>query len=218
MFAATLAAADPALAAGGPHVIDDSEVETPGDCHLETWAAHASGDQWLGNIGAGCTPEALPMLEIGGMVTHARAPGFDDTHVGIASKLTLRPADTGLGVALAGSLGYGLDRSRLETASLIGAVTVPVSEALRFNFNAGWIWTEAGRGSEAFGGAQAELSVGSGITLMAEGFARDHGNAGGQAGLRWTSPDGRVDLDLLAGLFGDGESPTSAALGLTVRF
>jgi hypothetical protein len=207
-----------ASAAGGPHVVDDSEVEAPGVCHLENSVTHSSHDQWHINAGVGCTPEAIASLEIGGFIGHFSAAGSDETMIGITPKLTLRPADSGLGVALAGSLSYGFDRSRFETASLIAAVTVPASDELNINLNAGWTWTEAAPGSAAFAGAQAEWAVGAGVTLMAEGFARNHGKAGAQAGLRWTSPDGQIDLDLLAGRFGDGSTPTMATIGMTLRW
>jgi hypothetical protein len=48
---------------------------------------------------------------------------------------------------------------------------------------------------------------------MAEGFTRDYGKAGGQAGVRWTTGGGRIDLDLLAGRYVDGETPTSLTVG-----
>lgn len=198
-------------------MIDDSEVEAAGDCHLETWVTGASGDQWFGNAGVGCTPEAIPAVELGGFVAHAWSSGSDETVVGLAPKLNLRPADSGVGVAVAGSLVYGADRSRLEAASLIAAVTVPASQSLRANLNAGWVWSEAGPGSELFVGAQAEWQVGPSLGLMAEGFARTHGKAGAHAGLRWTSGDGRIDVDLLAGRYVDGTTPTSVTVGLTVR-
>jgi hypothetical protein len=212
-----LLAPDAALAAGGAHVIDDSEVEAAGGCHLETWVTGASDDQWLGNAGVGCTPEAIATLELGGFVAHAWSPGSDETVIGLAPKFNLRPADSGVGVAVIGSLVYGADRSRLEVASLIAAVTVPASESLRLNLNAGWVWSEAGPGSELFVGAQAEWQVGAGVGLMAEGFTRNHGKAGTHAGLRWTSGDGRIDVDLLAGRYVDGATPTSVTFGLTVR-
>lgn len=199
-------------------MIDDSEVETAGDCHVETWLTRSSHDQWHASAGLGCTPEAIPMLELGGFVGQMRSPGTDDTMIGLTPKVTLRPAESGLGIALAGSISYGLDRDRIETASLIGAVTVPAGEGLRFNVNAGWLWSEAGPGSELFAGAQAELAVGPQVSLMAEAFTRDHGKAGGQAGVRWTSGDGRIDLDLLAGRYVDGATPTSVTVGLTGRW
>ena len=211
------ACAESATAAGGPHVIDDSEVEAAGDCHLEAWLTRSSQDQWHASAGVGCTPEALPMIELGGFAGHMRAPGMDETLVGLTPKVNLRPAETGLGIALSGSVAYGLDRDRLESAALIGAVTVP-GERLRFNLNAGWGWSEAGPGSELFAGAQAELAVGPQVSLMAEAFTRDHGKAGGQAGIRWTSGDGRIDLDLLAGRYVDGATPSSVTIGLTGRW
>jgi len=198
-------------------VIDDSEVETPGDCHLETWVTDTSVDTLHLNAGLGCTPEAVPTLELGVFAGHTSVPGSDETVIGVTPKLTLRPAETGLGIAVAGSLGYGIDRSRLETASLIGAITVPATESLNINVNAGWVWTKAGVGSELFVGAQAEWAVTPSFTVVAEGFTRNHDKAGGQAGVRWT-PGGRwVDFDLLAARYGDGATPTSVTVGLTIR-
>jgi len=214
---AALLAPDAAFAAGGAHVIDDSEVEAAGNCHLETWVTGSSDDLWLANAGVGCTPETIPVLEFGGSVAHARSPASEETLVGVMPKLNLRPADSGLGVAVAGSLVYGADRSRLEAASLIAAVTVPAAESLRFNLNGGWVWAKAGPGSELFAGAQAEWQVSSAFGVMAEGFARSHGKAGAHAGVRWTSGDGRIDVDLMAGRYLDGATPTSVTFGLTLR-
>ena len=53
---------------------------------------------------------------------------------------------------------------------------------------------------------------------MAEAFARDHGKAGAQVGLRWTPRAGRFDFDLLAARFHDGATPTSLTVGATVRW
>lgn len=217
LLPAALLVPDPAVAAGGPHMIDDSEVETPGDCHAEGWVARSSYGQWHASGGAGCTPEALPTVELGAFASHSSSPGSSDTLVGLTPKLTLRPAVSGLGLALAGALGYGLDRSRLEAAALIGAVTVPAGDRLTLNLNGGWGWSETGHGHDLFVGAQAEFAAGPDVTLMAEAFTRDHGRAGAQAGLRWNPGGGRVDVDLLAGRYLDGATPTSVTLGLTVR-
>lgn len=211
-------APDSALAAGGAHIVDDSEVEAPGDCHLEMHATGSSQDARHLMAGVGCTPETLPVLELGGFVAHAWAPGHDDTVLGLAPKLNLRPADTGFGVAVAGSLGYGADSSRLEYATMIAALTIPAGDSLRINVNAGWGWTEVGPGDELVAGVQAELAVSPEVSLMAESVARDHGKVGGQAGIRWTTGNGRIDLDLLAGRFLDGATATSLTAGMTVRW
>ena len=45
------------------------------------------------------------MLELGAMVGHVDARGADETVAAIAAKANLRPAETGLGLAVIGSLG-----------------------------------------------------------------------------------------------------------------
>lgn len=42
----------------GEHVVDDAAVETPGTCHLETWATQSSGSDGLVDGAAACTREA----------------------------------------------------------------------------------------------------------------------------------------------------------------
>ena len=145
-------------------------------------------------------------------------PASDELVVGIVPKLTLRPASTGLGIAVNGLAGYGVDRGRLEYASLTGIVTLPATDSLNLNLNAGWGWNAAGTGHELFLGAQAEWTASSQFLFMAEGFTRDYGKPGGQLGARWMMPGGRVDLDLLAGRYVDSETPTSLTVGLTARW
>jgi len=67
---------------------------------------------------------------------------------------------------------------------LIAAATTPAAERVSVSLNARWIWSKAGPGSELFVGVQTEWTVGPGLSLMAEGFIRDQGKAGGQARLR----------------------------------
>lgn len=58
------------LAAGGPHIVDDAEVETPGVCHLETWATrYIPGDGYF-NLAPACTTLQMPWLEIGAAYQH----------------------------------------------------------------------------------------------------------------------------------------------------
>jgi hypothetical protein len=72
------------------------------------------------------------------------------------------------------SVGYGMDRGRFETASVIVPVTMSAGEKLWFNLNGGWLWT------------RAEIALRKNLNLMVETFTRDEGKVGGQASLRWT--------------------------------
>ncbi|MBT2187822.1 hypothetical protein [Sphingobium nicotianae] len=211
-----LLTAAPAFGAGGAHVVDDAAVETPGDCHVETWVS-ATSDGGLVNVTPGCTRTAWPNLEMGGLVTHGWSAGEQDTVAGLSSKLVLRPEQRGLGIGLSGSLGFGLDRGRFETASLIMPLTIPAGHILRFNVDAGWQWSRATDAHDLFAGGQVEIRISAGLGLMAETFGRSRGKMGGQTGLRWTVAGGRVDLDLLAGRYLDGATPNAVTFGVTVR-
>jgi len=207
----------PATASGGPHVIDDAAVETPGLCHLENWVTFSSGNSGLLNIGPGCTRRAWPNLEIGGSLSHGWTRDGNETTVGLSPKLLLRSEERGWGLALTTSVGLGVDRGRVETLSAIVPLTIPAGERLRLNFNLGWHWTRVTRDHAVFVGAQAEIAIHPELNLMVEGFTRDTGKAGGQIGLRWTPGGGAVDMDLIVGRYIDGATRDAVTIGLTLR-
>lgn len=220
LLPSALLSAGPALASGGAHVVDDAAVETPGTCHLENWVTRSSGGQWLLNSGPACTRKAWPDLEIGGFVSHAWSDdvGDGDSVIGLTPKLNLRSEERGIGVGIATGIGYGVDRGRFEMASVIVPVTIPAGKRLRFNLNGGWQWSAGAQGHDLFVGGQVEAAIMPNLGLMAEGFTRDNGKAGGQVGARWTTANGRVDVDLLAGRYVDGETPTALTIGATLRW
>ncbi len=142
---------------------------------------------------------------------------MDDTLIGLSPKLMLRSEGRGIGIGIATSVGYGVDRGRFETASVVVPVTIPAGDALRFNLNAGWQWTRAGHRHDLFVGAQAEIAIRKNLNLMVETFTRDEGKVGGQAGLRWTVAGGAVDLDLIGGRYVDGGTRSAVTFGITIR-
>lgn len=217
--ASSVLVAPMAYASGNEHVVDDAAVETPGVCHLEAWTTRFGPRQGLLNLSPACTRKAWPRLELGAGIQHAwNAGGGADTLIGPALKLNLWPEERGLSLGLASSTAYGVRARRLETASLLIPVTIPVGQRLRINLNAGWSYSSAAaRRDAAFYGAQAELTLTRDVTLMVERFRRDGGRSGSQLGLRWNPSGGRFDLDLVAGRRIDGESPRALSLGLTVR-
>ncbi|MCP1470688.1 hypothetical protein J3E64_002381 [Sphingobium sp. OAS761] len=212
-----LPTATPALAAGGADVVDDAAVETPGTCHLESWVTLNDEKGGIINSAPACTRKAWPNLELGGFVAHGWTHDSDDTVIGLSPKLVLRSEDRGVGIGIATSLGYGIDRRRFETASIIVPVTISACRIVRFNLNAGWQWTRADHRHDLFVGAQAEVAATRNLNLMVEAFTRDHDKAGGQARLRWTVAGGAVDLDLIGGRYVDGATPSAITFGVTIR-
>ncbi|MBE7217026.1 MAG: hypothetical protein INR64_00990 [Caulobacteraceae bacterium] len=228
---AGLAAASPALAGGGAHVVDDADVETAGHCHLEIWGTYLNPKANLANFGPGCTSAALPEFEIGGFVqpsrstgaasagsqaTDATGAGIDDL-LGPALKYTFRPEKTGLGLAVEGGFTYDATLRQMEAGALLGVASWQATRRLQVNLNAGPQYIAADRRVETFLGAQAMVDLGRNVYLMAEHFGRTRGFAGDQAGVRWTPHNGNVDFDLVVGRRIDGVARRAFTLGVTLR-
>jgi len=214
----TLGPVPPAFASGNEHVVDDAAVETPGTCHLESWMTFHGSDRGLLNLSPACTRKAWPRLEIGGAFQSSWDGGADLTTFGPALKLNIRPVEKGFGVGLIASGAVELRSGKVETASLIVPVTIPVGKAVRFNLNGGWSYARASSQQHAaFYGAQVEVQVARDFSLMGEVFGRGDGPIGSQAGVRWNPGGGRLDVDLVVGRRIDGVNPRSVSFGITLR-
>lgn len=229
-LAVLLGAPAPAWGGGGAHVVDDSEVEAVGHCHLELWGTYLSPQAGLVNLGPGCTHHAIPDFEIGGFLQPSRATGAaaagsqaagpsagTDVLLGPALKYTVRHADTGVGLAVEGGFTYDATLREMEAGTLLAAATFAPLKRVQVNLNAGPQWIAADRRVEVFLGVQTQVDLGRNVSMMVEHFGRDRGYAGDQAGLRWTPHAGNVDLDLVVGRRIDGASRRAFTLGVTYR-
>ncbi|WP_421994610.1 hypothetical protein [Reyranella sp.] len=208
-----------AAAAGGAHIVDDSEVETPGTCHLETWVTRFVPGEGYFNLSPVCTAERLPRLEFGAAFQHYWDQTTQAPLLGPAVKLNFQPESTGVGVGLGFNAGVSLSTGDLGFSQLVMLVTLPLDEKVRFNLNAGWSYLKSDHPDALFYGAQVEAKVGWDLTLMLEVFGRaPNGVAGTQLGLRYTPKDGPIDFDFLAGSFFDTSSSRFFTVGVTVRY
>ena len=205
-----------ANAGAGPHVVDDAGVETPGQCHVESWTTWSRNSR-LVNASPACTFEALPRLEIGGDMIGERQDDRWDTTAGPALKLNLGTEGARIDWAVGAAAHYSLRTGALEGAAVTLPVTIRISDRARFNANLTWDHNpSADRRNAAFYGAQIEYDLRPDLLLMAETYQRHADPLGVQAGLRWTPHRGPVDVDLLVGL-PDGGRETTLTLGLTFR-
>ncbi len=207
-----------AQAAGGAHIVDDSEVETPGTCHVEGWVTRFVPGEGYYNVAPACTMKSLPMVEIGANFQHYWDQTVNAPLLGPAMKVNFQSETTGVGVGLGLNGGVNVRTGDLGLASLIMLVTLPVDDKVKFNFNAGWSYLRGNTPDALFYGAQVEAKVGWDVSLMLEVFGRAPGQVGTQMGLRYTPGDGPVDIDLLAGSIFDPSSPRFFTVGVTVRF
>jgi hypothetical protein len=210
--------AQPVHAAGTAHIVDDAAVATSGTCYVDSWYNRFGSDSGSVQITPGCTPAALPNVELGGFVVTGWQGGTSLTGVGVSPKFKLRDESGGLGIALSPSITLGLDSGSIDFASLIMPLTIPASATIRLNLNAGLQWLRAEDTYAGFFGGQIELMALPNLMLMAEGFTRTIGKAGLQAGVRWTPGGGSVDVELLGGRYIDSFTPSAVTLGMTIRF
>lgn len=209
--------AAPALAAGGTHVVDDSAVETPGQCNTELFGTRFAPGVDSATLNLNCTFEAIPRLELGVGLVGVRAAGEVFRDAGPAFKLNfVEPASGRPGVALAGLLKFGMESGQLESLNLYVPVTFNLSPTTVLSLNAGYVHFRQAPDTATFG-VQLEQLAAPTLGLMVEFFSTGVGNPGGQAGVRWT-PDKQLDLDLTLGRRVDGIAGLSVAAGLVLRF
>lgn len=207
------------LAAGGAHIVDDSEVETPGTCHLELWVSRFMPGDGYENFGPACTFLKIPWLEVGAAYQHYWDETTAGPLIGPQLKINFQPASQGLGVALGLNAGVNGRTGELGLAGLTALVTIPITDALRINLNAGWSYLNGDNPNALFWGGQIQLDVGWDVSLMMEAFGRQPGIIGNQMGLRYTpAAHPQFDFDLLVGTTYDELSTKFFTFGVTIRF
>jgi hypothetical protein len=211
-----LAAAEEVRASGGPHVVDDAEVEIPGLCHAESWLTGFGDGRRLVNLSPACTFHALSSVEFGAAIQHGWEHGHRHTLIGPAVKVALRSPSRGIGLGVALSAAVDAESGKAESAAVLVPVTIDLTPRVRTNFNLSYQWARTGDRHGLVAGAQVEARVHGTLSLMAEGFVRDGGKPGFQAGLRWT-PRAWIDVDLLGGRRVDGTGARAITLGVTLR-
>jgi hypothetical protein len=207
-----------ARAAGGAHIVDDSEVETPGDCHVELWITRFIPGNGYANAAPACTPKRIPFLEVGLAYQDYWSEQDNAPIMGPTVKINLRRQETGLGLAIEAVTGVDLRNGGLNFATGLGVMSIPVNDTIRVNLNAGWSYVQGDTPNSLFLGAQIEANINRDLTFMIEGFSRVPGIGGIQAGLRYTPKDGPLDFDLLAARFVGADQPWFFTVGVTVRF
>ena len=207
--------AAPAHAAGGAHVVDDADVETPGHCHLESWLAIGGGRSGDGFLVPACTPAQLPFLELGAFYDRTYGPGATNT-AGLAAKINVQSSTRGVGLAVSPNVSVDTRTGKVIAAGLLVPAGIVASDAVHVNANVAALWTRGDR-VRAFAGLQAMIALAPDVQAMAETFARFGQKPGQQAGLRWTVDRGRIDLDVLAARNLDTRSAHTITIGLTIR-
>jgi hypothetical protein len=207
-----------AWAAGGAHIVDDSEPEAPGQCHFEFWASTAFNADRAIDAAPACASPKIPWLEIGAAFNHYWG-SWDAPLFGPAIKANLQPETSGLGLGIGFNSSVNLRTGDLGLATALLLMSAPITEKVGLNVNTGWSYAANADSSNAFFyGAQVEIDIAPDLMFMVEAFGRAPGFAGTQAGLRFTPNKGPIDFDLLFGHYFDSFTTRIVTVGVIARF
>jgi hypothetical protein len=231
-----LASSTQAHAAGGAFAVDDSEVGTPGECKVESWASFADNDShdFVGAVAPACVANLGRPVELGVQVQRSRADGEWATGLTLKAKTNIIPLEGNtFGLGISGSTSWDLTASENTGGSINLPVTFEISKQLKVNLNAGWLYERQDDLHWFTWGTGFEWQFAEKFTLIGEVFGQVGNHpalvAGEppapdsireprlQAGLRYT-PVEKIDIDLIYGRNITGEDANWVTLGLNVRF
>jgi hypothetical protein len=218
---------DKAQAAGAAYVVDTADVSEPGACKVESWASFASNHDFFGAMSPACVVDLFHPVEISSQFSRFRA---DQEWASIAiPKLKTNLVPTALGswgFAVSATAAYDLNtHENIAVAATIPA-TLRLSNVVRINLNAGWLWDRVAGQHYATYGAGLDWRTPDNIwTLTAEvfGLLGARQDAIGQTeprfqvGVRWRPIDD-FNVDLIYGRNIYGENANWITLSTTVRF
>jgi hypothetical protein len=227
VIAAASAFSGKAQAAGAAYVVDTADVSEPGACKVESWASFASNHDFFGATSPACVVDLFHPVEISSQFSRSRADGEWASTAIPKLKTNLVPTAVGSwGFAVSAAAAYDLNtHENIAVAATIPA-TLRLTNVVRINLNAGWLWDRVAGQHYATYGAGLDWRTPDNIwTLTAEvfGLLGARQDAIGQTeprfqvGLRWRPIDD-FNVDLIYGRNIYSENANWITLSTTVRF
>jgi len=208
----------PALAAGGPYVVEDAEVIETGSCEVEAWYARAGRHDWQTTLAPACN--FLGDTEIGADLIRAREAGDRSSSLTFHGKTVLSDAGPdGVMAGLMAGIGYNMSDDRFDGIFALVPLSFDPSDDLRLNLNLGWEY-ERGDNTRHYltWGTGFDWEVHHQVSMIGEIFGRHRGKPGAQIGLRPELIEDRLHLDIVYGRNLTGERDNWLTVGGAVRF
>lgn len=215
-----------AWAAGTAFAVDTSEVSETGSCKIESWYSAASNQDAVAIANPSCVVDMLGRaVELGAQFARQRADEEWASSITPRVRTKLIPTAIGsFGLAIAGGASFDLATAETTSAFAYLPATLRLSEVMRINVNAGWLWDGTADRNYLTYGIGYDWKFAETLTLTLEAF----GQAGGgdisatteprfQAGLRYRPVD-TFSVDLIYGRNINGENANWITLATTIRF
>jgi hypothetical protein len=130
-----------AHAANGAYAVDAADISETGSCKIESWLSSASNADFSAVANPSCVVDLFKPVELSLLANQSRSDGEWSTALNPKAKTNLVP--TGIGkFGLSFYSGGSFDALTGENlaAFAVAPATFRLSETMRVNINAGWLW------------------------------------------------------------------------------
>ncbi len=225
ILAAILAGSGSAYAANGAYAVDAADISDLGTCKVESWLATATNSDFSAVANPSCVVEIVRPVELSVMTNRYRSDGDWGTSVAPKAKINLIPTGVGsFGVSALG--GVAFDAQTGQDTAVFGEIpaTYRLSEVMRINLNAGWLWDRTVDRHYLTYGVGFDWK----LTDLFQYTIEMYGQAGSseihsvvqpklQTGIRYR-PNEIFSIDVIYGHNITGENADWITVGTTVRF
>jgi len=228
-FVATAAtawlAAGEARAANGAYAVDAADISEVGSCKVESWISAATNTDFSAVANPSCVANIFRPVELSLQTVRARSDGDWSTTVAPKAKWNFVPTGIGkLGLSFyAGGSFDVLTGENLSTFAVV-PVTYRLSEVMRINAIAGWLWDRTIDRHYLTYGVGFDWKFTETLQWTIEAF----GQAGAsdipsvvrprfQTGVRYR-PNEIFSVDVIYGHNITGENANWITIGTTIRF
>ncbi|MFL6813569.1 MAG: hypothetical protein ACJ8EK_05965 [Bradyrhizobium sp.] len=214
-----------ARAANNAYAVDAADISEVGSCKVESWISSASNSDLSTVANPSCVVDLFKPVELSLLTNPSRADGAWSTTIAPKAKTNLVP--TGIGkFGFSFYAGGSFDALTGENLSAFAVVpaTFRLSETMRINLNAGWLWNRAVDRHYLTYGVGFDWKFTDVLQWTIETF----GQAGAadvpsvvrprfQTGVRYR-PNEIFSVDVIYGRNITGENANWITIGTTVRF
>src|SRR6266568_7719815 len=221
----SLLAAGDARAANGAYAVDAADISEAGSCKVESWISAATNTDFSALANPSCVANIFKPVELSLLTNRARSDGDWSTSIAPKAKWNIVPTGIGkFGFAFyAGGSFDALTGDNLTAFAVVPA-TYRLSETMRININAGWLWDRTVDRHYLTYGLGFDWKFTDVLQLTIEAF----GQAGAsdiqsvvrprfQTGVRYR-PNEIFSVDVIYGHNITGENANWITIGITVRF
>jgi hypothetical protein len=220
-----LLASGEARAANGAYAVDAADISEVGSCKVESWISKATNTDFSAVANPSCVANIFRPVELSLLTNRSRSDGDWSTSIAPKAKWNIVPTGIGkFGFAFyAGGSFDALTGDNLAAFAVVPA-TYRLSETMRININAGWLWDRTVDRHYLTYGLGFDWKFTDVLQLTVEAF----GQAGAsdmpsvvrprfQTGVRYR-PNEIFSVDVIYGRNIIGENANWLTIGTTIRF